>query len=70
MEGLIRESNRSASARFLPGRNDLVALLPRVPLAIALVSIGVINVLDGLKLPLARLRSIAASVSESVAPPK
>jgi voltage-gated potassium channel len=59
MESLIRQSGRWG-ARFLPSRKDLVAWLPRVPLALALVSIGIINVLGGLKLPLAKLRSVTA----------
>jgi voltage-gated potassium channel len=44
-----------------------MALLPRVPLAVALGGVGLLNILDGLKLPLARLRSITAlsSLEES-----
>src|SRR5215471_1432559 len=67
MESLIRQTRRWGAC-FLPPRKDLVALLPRVPLAMVLVLIGVINVLDGLKLPLAKLRSITAlnSLEESL----
>jgi len=39
-------------------RKNLLALLPRVPLALTLGLVGVINILDGSSLPLAKLRSI------------
>jgi voltage-gated potassium channel len=68
MEALSTKSWRSLTARFLPARKDSVSLLPRVSLAMALVAIGTINVLDGLKLPLARLHSLTAlsSLEESL----
>jgi voltage-gated potassium channel len=68
MEGLSRNASQSGVAPLLPARKDLAPLLPRVPLALALVLIGVINVLDGLSLPLAKLHSLKAlnSLEESL----
>ena len=60
MDDLNAKSGLPPGAPFQAGRQELGALLPRVPLAVALVSIGVFNVLDGLKLPLAKLHSLKA----------
>jgi voltage-gated potassium channel len=60
MEDLNLKSRLTAKVPFLPGRKDLVAMLPRVPLALTLGFVGAINILDGLSLPLARLRSLTA----------
>jgi voltage-gated potassium channel len=54
---------REARAYFKPLRKDLRPLLPRVPLALTLGLVGVLNILDSLRLPLAKLRSIAALTS-------
>jgi voltage-gated potassium channel len=50
------------------GRKNLAALMPQVPLALTLGLVGLLNILDGLKLPLARFRSITAfsSLEESM----
>jgi voltage-gated potassium channel len=68
MEDLTPKSRPAARVPFLPGRKDLVAMLPRVPLALTLGFVGAINILDGLSLPLARLRSLTAlnSLEESL----
>src|SRR3974390_179307 len=57
------DSERVAAGRSLPSRKALRAWLPRVPLALTLGLVGVINILDGLSLPLAKLRSMEALTS-------
>src|SRR6516165_6148959 len=49
-----------ARSQIQPLREKLLALLPRVPLAVMLGFVGSINILDGLRLPLAKLQSITA----------
>jgi voltage-gated potassium channel len=41
-------------------RKTILALLPQVPLAVTLGTVGIINILDGLSLPLATLQSLTA----------
>jgi voltage-gated potassium channel len=60
MQELNPKSASAAGPRFMPARKDLLALLPQVPVGLTLVSVGVVNVLDGLKLPLRKLHSMAA----------
>lgn len=61
METLTPKPPPPAGKRF-PGRPKALVLAP-VPLAVTLGLVGIINVLDGLKLPLARLRSLTEFTS-------
>jgi voltage-gated potassium channel len=60
MEALNPKLRHLAGGDFLAWRRDPVPLLPRVSLAVTLGLVGIINLLDGLKLPLAHLRSLTA----------
>ena len=60
MEASNPQSNPMADAKVLPGRKNLAAWLPHVPLAAALWFVGVINILHGLRLPLEMLRTLTA----------
>ena len=59
----------STKSRGLPGRPQIMALLPHAPLACVLAFIGLLNILDGLSLPMAAferagpLSGLAASMS-------
>jgi voltage-gated potassium channel len=61
-------SGRAARADLRPAPKRLGAWVPRVPVALTLGFAGLINILDGLRLPLARLRSLKAlgSLEESL----
>jgi voltage-gated potassium channel len=53
-------ANASTSGRIRSSQKRIAALWPHYPLGIALVLVGVLNILDGLRLPLTVLRRIHA----------
>ena len=59
---------KAGAASTSLGRNKLAALVPQVPLALTLGLVGLLKIVDGLKLPLARFRSVEAlsSLEESM----
>jgi len=60
MHDLNPKAGLTFSAGSLLRRNQLAALLPQLPLALTLGLVGILDILDGLKLPLARFRSLTA----------
>src|SRR5215471_6987833 len=59
-EELCPKHGPRAGAPSWSRRKPLGPLMPRLPLALALWLVGAINILEGLRVPLAKLRSIPA----------